>query len=98
MNCPAVGNRPWLWGPTVVMLSSVHGLPGPSVAAVHGLGGPSMAAAFGPGNRLRGTINTQGKISCKFLHVLCTERALKMSPFLQELCKKLHVSCTILSK
>ena len=28
-----------------------------------------------------------GKISCKFLHVLCTERALKMSPFLQETCK-----------
>ena len=31
--------------------------------------------------------NTQGKISCKYLHVLCTERALKMSPFLQETCK-----------
>ena len=30
---------------------------------------------------------SQGKISCKFLHVLCTERALKMSPFLQETCK-----------
>ena len=35
MNGLAVGDRPWLGGPTVVMLSSVDGSPGSSVAAVH---------------------------------------------------------------
>ena len=37
-----MGDRPWLGGPTVVMLSAVGGPLAPSVAAVHGAGGPSM--------------------------------------------------------
>ena len=27
VNGPAVGDRPWLWGPSVLMLSAVDGLP-----------------------------------------------------------------------
>ena len=41
---------------------------------------------------------TQGKISCKFLHVLCTERALNMSPFLQETCKNCARNFTFLAQ
>ena len=41
---------------------------------------------------------SQGKISCKFLHVLCTERALKMSPFLQETCKNCARNFTFLAQ
>ena len=52
MNGPAVGDRPWLGEPTVVILSALDGLPGPSVAAVHGPGGQSMAAALNPGGPL----------------------------------------------
>ena len=48
VNGPAMGDRPWLWGPSVLMLSAVDGPPGLSVAAVHGPGGLSMAAALGP--------------------------------------------------
>ena len=54
VNGPAVGDRPWLGGPNVVMLSAVDDPPGPSVAAVHGLGRPSMAAALGPGGPIVG--------------------------------------------
>ena len=38
VNGPAVGDRPWLGGPNVVMLSAVDDPPGPSVAAVHSPG------------------------------------------------------------
>ena len=61
VNGPAVGDRSWLWGtvrgyggPSVVMLSAVDGLPGPSVAAMHGPGRPSMASALGPGGPIAG--------------------------------------------
>ena len=54
MNSPAVGDRPWLGGPIVVMISAVDGPPGPSVAAVHGPEGPSMVATFGPGGPIVG--------------------------------------------
>ena len=38
VNNPAVGDHPWLGGPTVEMLSAIGGPPGPSMAAVHGPG------------------------------------------------------------
>ena len=44
------------------------------------------------------TCIAQGKISCKFLHILCTERALKMSPFLQETCKNCARNFTFLAQ
>ena len=54
----AVGDRPWLGGPIVVMLSAVDCPPGPSVAAVHGLERPSMAAALGLGGPIMGAIGS----------------------------------------
>ena len=51
---PVVGDHPWLRGPNVVMLSTVDGPPGPSVAVVHSSGGPSMAAVLGPGGLIVG--------------------------------------------
>ena len=38
MNGPMVGDRLWLGGPIVVMLSVVDGPPGQGVAVVHGPG------------------------------------------------------------
>ena len=43
-------------GPTVVILSTVDGPPGPSVAAVHGPGRPSMVADSVRGTDFGGTI------------------------------------------
>ena len=54
VNGPAVGTVPGYGRPTMVMLSAVDGLPGPSVAAMHGPGRPSMAAALGPGGPIMG--------------------------------------------
>ena len=50
----AVGYRPWLGGPIVVILSAVDDPPGPSVVAVHSPVGPSMAAALGLGGPIVG--------------------------------------------
>ena len=58
LNGTVMGDRPWLGGPTAVMLSAIDGPPGPSMAAVHGPRGPSMAAALGLGTDCGGTIGS----------------------------------------
>ena len=51
---PAVGDRPWLGGPNVVMLSPVDGPPWTKCGSRAYSGGPSMAAALGPGGPIVG--------------------------------------------
>ena len=49
MNGPAVGDRPWQGGPSVVMLSAVDGPPWTKCSSHAWSGGPYMVAALGPG-------------------------------------------------
>ena len=66
MNGPAVGDRPWLWGTTVVMLSTVDGPPGPSVTAVHSLGDHPWLPHLVWGTDCGGTIGSVTELSVSY--------------------------------